>query len=220
MREADRIMEEVLGIGVLQMMENAGRCLADLVRRRLWGGDARGRSVLVLAGSGGNGGGGMVAARRLAGWGAHAVVVTTAPAEGDRPASRQRRALERAGIWVLSPAELDSLDGWDAVIDAVVGYSLQGPPRGPVAEMIEWTSGVFPVVSLDLPSGVAGDAGPVYDIWVRPLATLTLALPKPGLESVDGELYLADIGIPPYVFRRLGVQTGAVFAESDIVRIR
>src|SRR5262245_59106562 len=64
----DRIVTAEYGIVLLQMMELAGRHLADLARTRFLGGDPRGTHVLVLAGSGGNGGGGLVAARRLHGW--------------------------------------------------------------------------------------------------------------------------------------------------------
>ena len=56
MREVDRLMVEELGIDLLQMMENAGRALAEHTRR-LVGGDVRGCRVVVLAGRGGNGGG-------------------------------------------------------------------------------------------------------------------------------------------------------------------
>lgn len=40
---------------------------------------------------------------------------------------------------------------------------------------------------------------------MRPTRTLTLALPKTGLQRAPGDLYLADIGIPPAVFEWLGV---------------
>ena len=57
MIEVDRIMIDDLGIGLAQMMESAGRDLAQLTRVRFLGGDPRGRRVVVLAGPGGNGGG-------------------------------------------------------------------------------------------------------------------------------------------------------------------
>jgi len=63
MREVDRAMIEDYGISLVQMMENAGRNLAQLARSRFLQGDPTGRRVLVLAGKGGNGGGGMVCAR-------------------------------------------------------------------------------------------------------------------------------------------------------------
>lgn len=56
---------------------------------------------------------------------------------------------------------------------------------------------------------------------------MTLALPKaglrgPGVEAHVGELYLADISVPPALYAEpaLGLQVGHVFAENDIVRLR
>ena len=62
MHEVDRLMVEKYDILLIQMMENAGRGLAQLARCRFLAGDPRGRRVLVLAGTGGNGGGGLVCA--------------------------------------------------------------------------------------------------------------------------------------------------------------
>jgi len=56
---------------------------------------------------------------------------------------------------------------------------------------------------------------------------MTLALPKdglraPGVESHVGELYLADIGMPPalYANEKPGLLVGPIFAAGDIVRLR
>src|SRR6516165_4151568 len=65
MRDVDRIAVEETGPNLFQMMENAGRNLAQLaidVLADRWQ-DAK---ILVLSGSGGNGGGGICAARHLA----------------------------------------------------------------------------------------------------------------------------------------------------------
>ena len=48
-READRMMVETKGIGLLQMMKNAGRSLTELARRS-WGGSLAGKIVTVLFG--------------------------------------------------------------------------------------------------------------------------------------------------------------------------
>lgn len=74
MREVDRVMVEDLGIVLLQMMENAGRQLADLTIARY-----RPSRVTILARPGGNGGGGLVAARHLANRGIDVEVVLAAP---------------------------------------------------------------------------------------------------------------------------------------------
>lgn len=70
MVEVDRAMIQDFGIELIQMMENAGRNLANLGRLRFLGGRPVGKRVVVLAGTGGNGGGALVAARRLHNWGA------------------------------------------------------------------------------------------------------------------------------------------------------
>ena len=54
---------------------------------------------------------------------------------------------------------------------------------------------------------------------VRPERTLTLALPKTGLQRAPGELYVADIGIPPEVFRRIGVSFKSPFGRRYWVRL-
>lgn len=58
MREVDRAMVEDFHIEFIQMMENAGRNLAQLARRRFLSGDPCGKNIIVLVGTGGNGGGG------------------------------------------------------------------------------------------------------------------------------------------------------------------
>ena len=114
----------------------------------------------------------------------------------------------------------------DLVLDGVIGYSLQGAPRGEAGTLIRWTNEqVAPVLSLDAPSGVDTTTGTVFDPAVRATATMTLALPKeglrtPGVETHVGELYLADISVPPELYARfLGIDVRPIFAKSDIIRL-
>ena len=225
MREVDRIMIEDLGISLLQMMENAGRAFAGLTRIHLNG--LRRRKVVVLAGKGGNGGGGMAAARRLAIWGAEVRVVLAHPetALAQVPA-QQLKSLRAIGVPIHDPAEAASLvHGADAVLDALLGYSLDGPPRDPEAGLIRAAnSHDVPILALDLPSGLDPDRGVAQDPTVRATRTMTLALPKVGLLRPEaaasvGELWLADISVPSAAFARVGVDPGPLFAEADLIRI-
>ncbi len=235
MREVDRLMIEEFAISLEQMMENAGRCLATLARDRFLDGDARGRKVLVLAGMGGNGGGGLVAARRLHGWGADVQVWLTA--EGmlmDDVPRHQFEVLERIGIEAFQHSEAeDAAPGplprdVELLIDAVIGYSLSGAPRGVTAQLIGAADGhAAPVLSLDVPSGVDATSGRVFDPSVRAMATMTLALPKEGF-TIDqarasvGELFLADIGVPRELYRAEELQLEVpptLFSRGDIVRV-
>jgi len=211
MREVDRIMIEDLGIDLPRMMENAGRNLAWLSRERF-----SPESVTVLTGSGGNGGGGLVAARHLINRGV-AVTVVLAGHLGEVPAEQAAMLRQMGARFEDEPADAE------LVIDALIGYSLSGDPHGRSGELIEWANHQpSPVLALDVPSGLDTATGLIGDPCVRATATLTLALPKVGLEfapTVVGELYLADISVPGSVYQSFGVELVDPFGEGSVVSI-
>jgi len=221
MIEVDRAMIEDFRIELIQMMENAGRNLAHLARTRFLGGDPRAKRVIALAGGGGNGGGALVAARRLHNWGAEVTVglAQSASAMTSVPA-HQLDILERMGVPSLAAA--------DVVLDGLIGYSLKGAPQDAAADLIRWAnSQSAPVLALDVPSGIDATTGTVFDPAIRATATMTLALPKEGLdgpamESHVGELYLADISVPPRLYARppLNIHIDPLFACEEVIRLR
>jgi len=214
MREVDRVMVMDLGIRLVQMMENAGRNLAELALERF-----RPSSATILVGRGGNGGGGMVAARHLSNRGVTVRIAMAHDVEELDPVPRlQLDSVRLLGIDIgrePPPADL--------VIDAVIGYSLSGDPRGRAAELIAWAGKQSSaVLALDLPSGLDATNGSIGRPCVRATATLTLAMPKAGLRrapDVVGELYLADISVPPTAYRAIGQDVGPIFALGPILRI-
>ena len=227
MREVDRLMIDELHIDLLQMMENGGRALAEQARR-LVGGDVRGAQVVVLAGPGGNGGGGLTAGRRLLIWGADVTVILGAARRVFQGVPlHQLSIFNSMGALVRDAEPADAVEAAlhsaDLVLDALIGYSLRGAPREPIASLIRAAnaSGTR-VLALDLPSGLDGDSGAAYDPTIRAVSTLTLALPKVGLTRPAarewvGNLYVADISVPKVVYDRLGLDVGALYARSDIV---
>jgi len=109
------------------------------------------------------------------------------------------------------------------VIDAALGYSQRGAPSGEVARLIQ-TLPDAPVLAFDVPSGLELETGILHEPHVRAQTTLTLALPKQALgagnaRDVIGDLYLADISVPPAVYRRLGLEYESPFGRAPIVRI-
>jgi NAD(P)H-hydrate epimerase len=225
MREVERIAIDEVGPNLDQMMENAGRNLASLcvetLRVGAFGDAWTQASIVVLVGAGGNGGGGMCAARHLVNHGGDVTVVVSDHSRlGGVPA--EQLALYRAAGGRLSDVSYLAVLEPAVVVDSVLGYSLRGAPDGVVADLIRWMSGqAAPVIALDVPSGIDSTTGEAPGAHVRATTTMTLALPKTGLDAdAVGELWLADIGIPREVYRRVGVSPPAgLFAPGYRVRL-
>lgn len=240
MIEVDRAMLEDYHIELIQMMENAGRAFAILARRWM-GGTVKGHSIIVLCGDGNNGGGGMTAARRLHNWGAEVIVTLTKSVDELRGGpAHQLDILRRMKIPIIEPASLGFANAHyspDAlqerkpstpslILDAIIGYGLSGSPRGVAVDLIRWANAQnVPILALDTPSGLDLTSGTAHDPTICANATLTLALPKQGLlnpqsSAYVGDLYLADISVPPEVYTKLGVIMPPLFERQDIVRIK
>jgi NAD(P)H-hydrate epimerase len=219
MTEVDRITVEELGFDVLQIMETAGRAVASFARRLL-GGDPREKRIVVLCGTGGNGGDGMVAARHFANWGADVeILLSKRPEHG--PALHQLTILERLGFAIHEPGESGSLPPADLIVDALLGFSLAGAPRGETARLIEIANrhGAL-ILAVDLPSGMDATSGESFEPCIHANATLTLGLPKTGLiashaRKLTGDLVVADIGIPAEAYRRVGTEVAPWFAVAQ-----
>lgn len=217
MKKVDELAEQKYRLSVLQMMENAGRNLAQLVWSRLDGPEDQ---VLILAGAGGNGGGGLAAARHLHNHGVQVhLILSRDEEELTGPAKVQLAVLKQAGLKVLSGSAVEGATaGSKVIIDALIGYSLQGAPQGRSRELIELcTQSDGFVISLDIPSGLDATSGETPGVWVSPHQVLTLALPKTGLARAVGELFLADIGIPPELYRHLGMDVAPMFRGEYIL---
>lgn len=197
MAAADRWAIEQRGIPGIELMETAGRALADRASAMAGSG-----AVAVLCGKGNNGGDGLVAARHLDEAG-HPVTVFLLSTEGLTPDARTN--LERLpGRVTVAPAdgvEERVLDRFAVVIDALLGTGFAGEPREPVAGLIRaLNSCAAAVLACDLPSGVNGSTGEA-GLAVAARETVTFHglklghLIAPG-KRLSGEVTVVDIGIP------------------------
>ena len=221
MRRVDEVAVQEFGIDLLQMMENAGRNLARHAMDML-GSESSKAPILIAAGAGGNGGGGLCCARHLHNRGCSVVILLDRDTDLFQGVpKRQLHILETAGIKPISLERGEELfQSAGLLIDALIGYSLRGAPRDVASRLIEGMcrSG-NPVLSLDIPSGTDATTGEIPGQVVRPSRTLTLALPKTGLSETPGDLYLADIGLPPELFRNVGISFPQIFRNNDTVRL-
>jgi NAD(P)H-hydrate epimerase len=225
-------MVEVYGISLGQMMEQAGRNLSDLAVT--WLASHADRQppydLVVVCGTGNNGGGGMTAARYLSNRGHKVMVILGGETQRLKPVPRRRWiTLQHCPVdrFVgLDPTYKIILARADLIIDALLGYGLTGEPRGIPARLIKdiLAAGNRRILALDVPSGLDLDSGKPYNLCLPAVATMTLALPKVGLTMATakpyvGELYLADIGVPPKLYCRLGLPKQVLFQDQALLRI-
>ena len=222
MREIDRLTTSEFGVEVGTLMENAGTAVASLARMKL-GGDVGGKEVCCLVGTGNNGGDGLVAGRILHNWGAKVSVVLS---EGrgrlhEMPA-RQLGLLE--GLEVEVEQWGGSVPEADLLLDALLGYGSVGNPRPPVSQIIEAASASErKILAVDIPSGLDATTGAAGEPCIKADYTLSLGLPKEGFltkrgREVAGEIWVADISIPPELYRRFGMDRPP-FGAGKVLRL-
>ncbi len=200
MAEADRLTIAG-GTPGIELMENAGRAVADATAAML-----RGRRVVVVAGPGNNGGDGFVAARNLAERGYTVRVCFV----GDRDRLKGDAAVA-AERWrgPVEDAKPAAVGDCDIVIDALFGAGLDREVEGLPRAMIEaMNAGGVPVIAVDLPSGINGTTGAVMGAAVKATHTVTFFRRKTGHLLLPGRLHcgsieVAGIGIPDSVLAKI-----------------
>jgi len=178
------------GVPSIELMENAGRAVADAACRLL-----QGHRVVVVAGPGNNGGDGFVAARVLAERG-HAVRVSFV---GDRARLKGDAALA-AGRWKgpVDQASPGALADCGFIVDALFGAGLDRAVEGLPRAMIEAMNAAgVPVLAVDLPSGVNGTSGAVMGVAVKASHTVTFFRRKPGHLLLPGRLHCGEVEVAP-----------------------
>lgn len=209
-RQVDRIASEEYGMTGLQLMENAGRSLCDLLEQIGIGG-----TTAVCCGKGNNGGDGFVLARHLANRG-HAVrVLLFAPPEalqGD--AAVNYHILRHCDVTIevvekISDAVEDALQGAGWVVDALLGTGVAGNPRPPLDAAIRAVNhSGSKVLAVDIPSGLDCDSGAPGEPCIKALHTGTFVTTKTGFQqstakAYTGQVHVLDIGVPRGVVNRI-----------------
>ncbi|HEX9387002.1 MAG TPA: NAD(P)H-hydrate dehydratase [Anaerolineales bacterium] len=194
------------GLTFDQMMENAGRGLADIILD-MYAEEVE-PEVVGLVGPGNNGGDTLVAMSALAsnGWKARAYLV-----------KRKRDDLVKrflaAGGEILSGDNAfqqlaETIDTADVLLDGVLGTGIKLPLKKELAEPLSEVNDILDgmdesplVVAVDCPSGIDCDSGEVADETIAADLTVTMAAVKQGLLRLPafeyiGDLEVVDINLP------------------------
>lgn len=186
------------------LIEHTGRNLCSLVEAV--GPDG---PVLVVAGRGNNGSGGLAAARMLAARGRRVWVVPTHEIGNYSGTPREQLELLEVYDNVRVRTSLPKMN-FACVVDAAIGTHLEGPPRGRTLDVITVINNLSGscVISLDVPTGMYVDDGSTPGAVVEATHTMSVALPKRGVEpgGTVGELHIGDIGLPPKLYDDLGLE--------------
>jgi NAD(P)H-hydrate epimerase len=192
------------GVPGIVLMENAGRNMAELLRRLHTGG-----SVVICCGPGNNGGDGFVMARHLDNAGIAVRVLLFGSVEQLRgDAAINGHILLRSQVPLLAwptfaPEDLArELAGASWIVDALFGSGLRGPVRSPFDQVIEAINAAgAPVLAVDIPSGLDCDTGRPMGATVRAQHTATVGalkkgFPEAGAAAWLGQVHVIDMGAP------------------------
>lgn len=192
-----------LGVPRKQLMESSGNAVARAVRDVA----EPGSSVAIVAGRGNNGGDAFVAARFLDRHDVTTLLLGRAETIGTEIARENWEALQRAEYDTreITDSSGFELPDCDVVVDAMLGTGISGDLREPAATAAEEINAAdATVVAVDVPSGFDADGGDHADNGVNADRVVTFHDAKLGLEDLDAELTVADIGIPAAAERFVG----------------
>ena len=193
-----------------QMMEHAGRGLADEVRNAY--SLFTKRTVLGLVGSGNNGGDTLVAFCYLQEWGWQTTAYIVRPRPEDDPLVD--RFLKAGGTLLKIESDpgyqklISALESHSVLLDGILGTGIRLPLRSPIADVLDLVrcrllemENPPPVVAVDCPSGVDCDSGEAASQCLSAEITVTMAAFKQGLLKFPafkliGNLRLVGIGLP------------------------
>jgi ADP-dependent NAD(P)H-hydrate dehydratase / NAD(P)H-hydrate epimerase len=198
MRATDAWAIEDRGVPSLDLMETAGRAVAEAAVETAADGPAR-----VVCGKGNNGGDGLVAARHLAATGFDVEAVLLWPAAELSGDAAENLARFDGPTRTVDPAALpDALLGSGVIVDAVFGTGFSGVARDPAAAAIDAINAAgAPVVAADIASGIDASTGEVEGPVVDADLTVSFHAAKLGHRIAPGKrhtgrLHVAPIGIP------------------------
>jgi NAD(P)H-hydrate epimerase len=197
MRVLDR-NAQYAGISTLELMEAAGKAVAEVARSEF---SVTGKRVLVVCGPGNNGGDGLVTARFLANDAHVTVLLARSPDQFSTPEAQTNfERLREVQILAGLDRSEEAIAQAGLIIDALLGIGVEGSPREPFASLIrQMNASGKPILSIDVPSGFG------TGLMIRPTVTVALHDVKEGMAPENsGRILTVDIGIPPDIANRIG----------------
>lgn len=221
MNEIDRKAAEIFEISHLDLMENAGKGLSEVVLKNY----PDTKRIAIFCGKGNNGGDGLVAARYLS-VKSNVVVFLLCRKEEMRGDARASLDKYKGKLFEVTTEEefKKSISGAakaDIIVDAILGTGLKSTLTGSYRSVVEGINALGKeVVSVDIPSGINSDTGQFMGAAVKATLTVTFGIPKVGLYlfpgcDYAGKIEVIDIGFPEALISGEGISSG-IIEQADI----
>lgn len=209
-RDLDAWAINEMGVPGCVLMENAAKNGAQVILEQF--SEQVRQGVCIFCGSGNNGGDGFAIARHLVNDGiAVRIVLCVDPArlKGDAKINFEICRNMNISIQILDLASVELfrdvetlVKGCGLLVDALLGTGMQGQLKESMSLLISCiNSHNFPILAVDIPSGLDCDAGVPLPVCIEAAATVTFAALKKGFvdnpnsSQVTGRVFVADIGI-------------------------
>ena len=201
------------GFSLEQLMELAGLAVAEAVYQVLPPSQGIRPRIMLVCGPGNNGGDGLVAARHLVMFGYDCVVVYPKRSKGQHFINLVQQCRD-VGIDILEELPSDFLGeskAYDAIVDAIFGFSFSGEPREPFATILTQMQRVqsqlgIPILSVDVPSGWNVDQGDVRGSGFLPEVLISLTTPKESARNFQGRHFCGGRFLPPALAEKYNVR--------------
>jgi len=185
---------EYHGVPTSILMENAGKGVADFIKKKI---KPKVEDIIIFCGTGNNGGDGFVAARYLAE--NYNVTIFLIGKENDIKTEISKNNFKKLKKMEIKIYDINSLKLVDKIlsknniiIDSILGIGLEGNLREPYLSLVNKINKAKKIiVSVDVPTGLG------CDFAVKPNYTITFHDVKLGInEKNSGKIIVVDIGIP------------------------
>lgn len=192
-KETMRSLEENSGISKLQLMNNAGKGIYEIIKE---GYGLQGKKILVVCYHGNNGGDGFVAARKMCEEAEIDVLFLGDEGRMKEEALINFKKIENNDLIQFLDIEDVDFSDYDIIVDAILGIGIEGSLNENIVNAINGINkSQAKIVAIDIPTGLDPDTGIVNDVLVDADLIITFHDMKKGLAEYKDKVKVVDIGI-------------------------
>ncbi len=208
------------------LMQSAAEFSLDVLRSEFNNTD----EVIVFCAKGKNSGDGFLVANYAKEFGLSSIIVMCNPDKELKGDSKKAfNEAKNNGVKIISINSLSKIriSPKAVLVDALIGTGLKGELRNNIKKSILSINKLgdsYPVVSLDIPSGVFSDSGSANEPSVIADITCTFVAQKRGCftsegRALSGHIVYSDLGIPKKIFSKVSCNSHIINMEDHLHKI-